>query len=286
MTSGIPDYDDGKYSNAQFRNRTRDFSPVEILRDFVGRRMDFAPGAAQSYSSTNYVILGLVLAAHQHSGSGGPRSWTDLDQKAVIPEPLRAAFARSAFVQAGPCERHSPVHGYMEAYLTDPMLRPQDIWNVSCVGGWTAGNYVGPARDVARFAYELYNRERPRIVSAASQALLTNFTAPGPSGGAFKFYGMGTFSLDWSVGDAEAYGHVGDTYGYQSQTTYFPGEDFVLTVATNVETVSQAQPADFTCLAYHAAIAVINDTPRLKCSFSVPQRFIGICSCQGDTIVV
>ena len=33
---------------------------------------------------------------------------------------------------------------------------------------------------------------------------------------------MGTFNLDWSVG-ADAYGHVGDTYGYQSQTTYIPG---------------------------------------------------------------
>ena len=37
------------------------------------------------------------------------------------------------------------------------------------------------------------------------------------------------------------------TLGYQSQTTYLPGRDLVLTVATNVETTSQAQPADFTC---------------------------------------
>jgi hypothetical protein len=46
-------------------------------------------------------------------------------------------------------------------------------------------------------------------------------------GHGFSFYGMGTFSLDWSVSTANqtitAYGHVGDTYGYQSQTTYFPG---------------------------------------------------------------
>ena len=63
----------------------------------------------------------------------------------------------------------------------------------------------------------------------------------------FSFYGMGTFNLGWSVGNATvAYGHVGDTYGYQSQSTFFPvglteaeGE-FVLTVATNVETASQA----------------------------------------------
>lgn len=45
-----------------------------------------------------------------------------------------------------------------------------------------------------------------------------------------KFYGMGTFNLAWSIGSSDAYGHVGDTYGYQSQTTYVPADDFVITV--------------------------------------------------------
>ncbi len=50
--------------------------------------------------------------------------------------------------------------------------------------------------------------------------------------GFFKFYGMGTFNLDWSIGGGkDAYGHVGDTYGYQSQTTYVPEDDFVITVS-------------------------------------------------------
>ena len=50
--------------------------------------------------------------------------------------------------------------------------------------------------------------------------------------GSFKFYGMGTFNLAWSIGDADAYGHVGDTYGYQSQTTYIPGFDFVVSATS------------------------------------------------------
>ena len=50
--------------------------------------------------------------------------------------------------------------------------------------------------------------------------------------GFFKFYGMGTFNLAWSIGGGkDAYGHVGDTYGYQSQTTYVPEDDFVITVS-------------------------------------------------------
>ena len=106
-----------------------------------------------------------------------------------------------------------------------------------------------------------------------------NSSAGGHSDGGFKFYGMGTFSLDWSIGDGEGYGHVGDTYGYQSQTTFFPAHDFVLTVATNVETTSQAQPADATCVGYHAVLAAMQGTPPPTCTFNVPHHFIGTCNC-------
>jgi len=98
----------------------------------------------------------------------------------------------------------------------------------------------------------------------------------------FKFYGMGTFNLAWSVGESDAYGHVGDTYGYQSQTTYIPDLDLVISVATNVETAKQAQPADFTCHAYHELKAVLTGTKAPHCTFIVPQRFIGKCLCVGE----
>merc|ERR1712186_286552 len=137
---------------------------------------------------------------------------------------------------------------------------------------------VGPVAEVASFTHALYNKQAPGVVSAASQKLLTNFTGfPGMP----KFYGMGTFSLDWSVGGAEAYGHVGDTYGYQSQTTFFPGLNFALSVATNVELESQKQPGDATCLGYHALAAILKGTAPPKCTFVVPHRFIGQCRCTG-----
>lgn len=141
------------------------------------------------------------------------------------------------------------------------------------------------ARRFASFTYGLYNTRDPRIVSAASQAHMINFTTSDPLNFGQKFYGMGTFSLDWSIGDGEAYGHVGDTYGYQSQTTYFPGMDFVISVATNVETSSQAQPADTTCLAYHALMAAMQGASAPTCTFTVPHRFIGTCTCTTEIVV-
>jgi hypothetical protein len=64
-----------------------------------------------------------------------------------------------------------------------------------------------------------------------------------------------------------------------AQSTYFPELDFVLTVATNVETASQAQPAEATCRLYHALAAALNGRPDPQCTFTVPRHFIGTCSC-------
>ena len=47
-------------------------SPLEILSTYVSPDLEYTPGTRQSYCSTNYIILGLVLAAH----SGDGTSWT------------------------------------------------------------------------------------------------------------------------------------------------------------------------------------------------------------------
>lgn len=284
MTSGIHDYDDANYSYDQFAYREKAYGPVEIILKYVPPGLRSAPGTVQEYCSTNYILLGLLLANHYHK-SGQSWFWEDYNQFSVIPAALRKAFGHSRFVLYGRCKDFTPVHGFMQSYPSTS-LPSQDVWNISCLGGWTAGNYVGSVTDVALFTYDLYNTKNPIIVSPKSQSYLINFTAPLIHGQQFKFYGMGTFNLDWSVGDAEAYGHVGDTYGYQSQTTYFPDLDLVLSVATNVETTSQAQPADFTCLAYHAVVSVLKGTPQRSCNFTVPYRFIGKCTCKDDSLIV
>ena len=52
-----------------------------------------------------------------------------------------------------------------------------------------------------------------------------------------------------------------------------------MTVATNVETLNQAQPADATCVAYHDVVAALTGSAPLKCTFYVPHDFIGTCTC-------
>jgi hypothetical protein len=136
----------------------------------------------------------------------------------VIPAAYRrnGTFDASIFTNGGACAQLTPVHGFMavEPSKAVPSPPPVDVWNVSCAGGWTGGNYLGSVGDVAEYTWLLYRPGGP-IVSEESRSEMLNFTPPGTH--RFSFYGMGTFNLSWSVGDALGYGHVGDTYGYQSQ---------------------------------------------------------------------
>ena len=50
--------------------------------------------------STNYILLGLVLATHYHQPTKS-WAWQSYDQSTVIPAALRNAFQNSLFVQPG-----------------------------------------------------------------------------------------------------------------------------------------------------------------------------------------
>ena len=274
MTSGLSDYDGSSYTKAQFNNRTHDFSPIEILSHFVKPLSSHSdpPGTRQRYCSTNYILLGLLLTNHLGPKTG---SWQDYDQSQVW-----KGWSTSVFPLSGPCQDYTPVHGFMEGYEGASWLKPQDVINVSCLGGWTAGNYVGPASDVARFTRELY-RPGGTIISKARQAEMIDFSVAS-SRKSFAFYGMGTFNLNFTTGSKAAYGHVGDTYGYQSSATYFADLDGALAVATDAETLSQAQAGDATCKAYKALAAMAKGKePPKGCAFKVYHRFFGSCECDG-----
>jgi CubicO group peptidase (beta-lactamase class C family) len=178
MTSGIGDYDRGNYSKDQFASPTHDFSPIEILGKYVPSVFDWEPGSKQSYCSTNYILLGMVLANHLTTDA----NWQNYDQRTVFPESIRASLNKSMFIDKGSCSEYTPVHGIMAPSFYDPSAKGDtDVWNVSCVGGWTAGNFVGAVTDVSRYTYALYKPDSD-IVSDKGRANMINFTAPSSHG--------------------------------------------------------------------------------------------------------
>ena len=86
MMSGVPDFDTaagtGRSSTDSFRaavlkDPTHDFIPTQLLSfPWVAKgALDFPPGSAFSYSSSNFALLGLALAA-----STGADTWDAYDQ--------------------------------------------------------------------------------------------------------------------------------------------------------------------------------------------------------------
>jgi hypothetical protein len=95
-------------------------------------------------------------------------------------------------------------------------------------------------------------------------------------------YGYATFNLSGDTGQSgalgEAVGHLGDTYGFQSQLVYFPGLKFAMAVATNIETERQSQPKDVLCYAYNAAAGLLLQK-EFNCSYTHSSYYGSGCRC-------
>merc|ERR1719473_2299751 len=96
----------------------------------------------------------------------------------------------------------------------------------------------------------------------------------------YSWYGMGTQRV--ITGQSGQYGigwgHVGATYGFQGMAGYFPGADFSIAVASNIETTNNVQPSDVMCFAYNAALGVVLGKD-ISCSFRPSEDYGGDCSC-------
>uniref|UniRef100_A0A7S3C2B3 Beta-lactamase-related domain-containing protein n=1 Tax=Haptolina ericina TaxID=156174 RepID=A0A7S3C2B3_9EUKA len=104
-----------------------------------------SPGKCTSYSSTNYVLAGLVLL----SASSAP-SWEAVDQTSVFPS--RARFPSSTFLTSVPISDKATVSGMSQGVSP----KPDEIWTQDgSILGWTCGNLAAPTAEVASFMHEL-----------------------------------------------------------------------------------------------------------------------------------
>lgn len=219
-----------------YNEPNRSLGPFELL-DFPWVK-NRPVGACQPdkvcYSSTNYVLLGLLLASQL-----GLKSWTSLDQRTFVPDEIAANLV---FAKTGPPSQYTDIHGLDVTSYNMPencSTANHDVWEVSGVfAGWTASDLVGTPAAVAALALEIYG-PRSRILPRKFAKEMV------PKG--HRWYGMGTFSLSGFVDDSaperlrEGYGHLGSTYGYQSAVFYHPALEFTIAIGTTMETNGQYQ---------------------------------------------
>jgi len=164
MRSGIPDYDTAKPSGVPptdafrglcYKNATEDYSPQDMLGvSWVAKgHLDFQPGTKYAYSSTNFVLLGLLLAELYGA------TWQTYDQGAIIPATSKS---NTVFGVTGPPSAYTEVHGYdRTSYNGNVANTPPgiDVDGIHCVyAGWTASDYTASLQDAADFTYDIYGK--------------------------------------------------------------------------------------------------------------------------------
>ena len=298
MQSGVPDYDTAKpwprppqdpFRAKVYAHPSKEWDPVDILNvSWVATgQLDFRPGERTSYSSTNFVLLGLLLAK-----VNGAAAWDKYDQLSALdalPPSRRALYDNVKLAVHGAPAHWTTVHGYDRTSYNGQnasRLPGTDVFQVKGVyGGWTASDVTARVADVARLAYDIFGRSGPRILQPASVQTMV------PHNGAHSFpYGFATFNLSRAWGASaggpknynEAYGHLGATYGYQSIVLYFPAADLALSIASNIETDDQIQPSDAACIAYNAVLAALQNKTEPTCKFVQSGYYGGRCDC-GNT---
>jgi CubicO group peptidase (beta-lactamase class C family) len=139
MHSGLHDYNDKSYEDESLRNPTRDIGPFELIHA-MRKSLIYPPGTTGSYSSMNFVFLGLILAKGENVSS-----WDAYNQRHVFPESVAPNYQHTDFVLHGPCSDITQVHQYARVNTTwnwtaDKVINPgniTDVFNVSCLNGWT-----------------------------------------------------------------------------------------------------------------------------------------------------
>jgi len=284
MHSPIPDFDTAvpgglpvdPLRKQLYKSPHKSWSPIELMRapwmaTLLGEETNFTTDF--TYSSTNFLLLGLVLAARS-----GAESWEEFDQGSVLPLQLRHQFQ---FATTGAPGDYTRVHGYDRTAYNMPAKQTnnQDVWDVNGVfAGWSASDIVASPSAMAQLVWHIYGPNA--TIAKDSNLIMANpFSLVD-----FHFYGFATHCLSFVTGlklpskYGQAWGHYGSTYGYQSIVLWFPGLEFSMAIASNIETDNQVQPADTACFAYNA-IAGVMLGQKSSCTYMDTGYFSGGCRC-------
>ena len=217
--TGIPDYADAVISEAltgeslDQATLEKGYTPQELVDIGIKvREPSFAPGEGWEYSTTNFILLGMAI----EEATG--KSLDQLYQERIF-DPLGMG---NSFLLNGVPEKGAFINGYYT--LTNGEASDVTNWNGS--QGWAGGSIVSTAEDMAKYAAGLASGALFKDPASLEQYLAFG---DGPVA-MFDGYGMGVGR--WSR-DPFAWGHAGQTPGFQSLWAVFPDQDSQVVFLTN-----------------------------------------------------
>jgi CubicO group peptidase (beta-lactamase class C family) len=297
MQSGIPDFDTATdfgslkdpFRATAYANPSKDFmEPFLMSVPWVAKHsLAHTPGQGFQYSSTNFGLLGLILAHHARIAD-----YRDFNQSSFIPPDLAHVAKSILWAQRGSPRDNHVVTGFDRTKYNgqDPKNGGVSVVDVHGVfSGWAASDFVGPPSAVAELGYALWGNSSTLVPQKYRDMMvptpLTNFSG---------FYGLasqnvGLVGITGNEGDLKtAYGHLGATYGYDSILGYNPKLDIAIAIATNIETQTQLQPSSAFCSIYNRVKNYLLKERVHHCKY-IPFGYYGgkcICLPFDDTIMV
>jgi D-alanyl-D-alanine carboxypeptidase len=225
-TSGIFDYlEDSEFFVEAYRNPEQTYTPGELVAMVDQYGAAFEPGSegAWKYSSTNYVILGMLVERIT-----GRTMAEEMRQRIIGPLDLRHTFFAPDDAMAG-----TVAEGYIGA---------SDRADVSMTFVFATGNIISTADDLRRFANGLFGGQ---LLSAESLGMMTTTI---DTGGAYEIpelqYGLGLMQARLAVGpgpDGRArpdelsavLGHIGGIAGFRTAVWRVPESGITIALGLN-----------------------------------------------------
>jgi D-alanyl-D-alanine carboxypeptidase len=198
-TSGLYDYVDAPFYLGLLRDPLKTWRPLELVGLAVAHPPVFAPGTSWGYSNTNYVLLGLIVAAVQKRPASLQMASPAIEVYRRIVGPL--GLRHTSFPLTDPDIRGPHAHGYLiDAPPEWGLPAILDTTRLNPSMAWAAGAIVSTLDDVADFHRALFTG---RLLDPEQQRELQTTVVAAPDVG----YGLGVFKLQTPCGTA--WGHDG-----------------------------------------------------------------------------
>ncbi|HJR94422.1 MAG TPA: serine hydrolase domain-containing protein [Gaiellaceae bacterium] len=193
-TSGLFDYvDDERVFAPYAQNPRHAWSPRALVELAVAHPSPLRPGERYAYSSTNYLLLELIV--EKASGASLER---ELDERIIEPLGLEGTSFEPGVVPGAHIHGHRPPshHGIVTGW-------PRDTSGEAASWTWGAAAIVSTADDLRRFFHALL---RGRLLAPAQLEAMETLVPAGS-----LRYGLGLAVFPTPCGDA--WGHTGNAQG-------------------------------------------------------------------------
>ena len=224
-TSGVFDLPNHpNYSDMMKEDRSKIWTPEEIMTRMVAEPY-FSPGEGWRYSTTNYIILGMII-----SKVTGNKVSEEFRRRFYEPLGLLNTFLDCEETITGDIANFWADFDDDDILDEVPILSVERYSETSCA--YTGGGLISNAEDVARWTHALYSTRE--VLSQEMLDQMLDFIRDLPADYGWRGCGMGASLFRYSmVNGAYAYGHGGWGAYYLSVTAYFPDYDVTITIMLN-----------------------------------------------------